>query len=100
MEPRGIQDQIEHGYSGLLIDDPGDLEGFGAAVSEVLVDRKEAGRLGVAAERRVRERFLHDRHLAEWVELLAAEVQERNGTQTSPRSRLTTAARPSAGQAR
>jgi hypothetical protein len=36
-------------------------------------------RLGAAAERCVRERFLHDRHLAEWVELIAAEVLERDG---------------------
>src|SRR5439155_23664190 len=28
----GIQDQIEHDKSGLLIDDPPDLDGFGAAL--------------------------------------------------------------------
>ncbi len=72
----GIQEQIEHRRSGLLIDDPRDLEAFGAAVSEALLDRDEAGRLGAAAERRVRERFLHDRHLAEWVELFAAAVRD------------------------
>src|SRR5262249_2545664 len=29
----GIQDQIEHGRSGLLVDDPGDIASFGAAVA-------------------------------------------------------------------
>jgi trehalose synthase len=96
----GIQDQIEHRRSGLLIDDPSDLEGFGAAVSEALVDREEAARFGAAAEHRVRERFLHDRHLAEWMELLAAELQERNGVRTSPRTRVTSAAHDSAGSSR
>jgi trehalose synthase len=79
----GIQEQIEHRRSGLLIDDPRDLKAFGAAVSETLCDRDEASRLGAFAQRRVRERFVHDRHLAEWVELLAAKVLEHDGTKTS-----------------
>ena len=70
----GIQAQIEHRRSGILLDDPRDLAAFGAAVCEVLVDSEEARRLGATAERRVRERFQHDRHLAEWVELVGAVV--------------------------
>jgi trehalose synthase len=96
----GIQAQIEHRQSGLLVDDARDLECFGAAVSEVLVDRDEAARLGAAAERSVRERFLHDRHLAEWIELLAAEVQEKQGAKASPRTRVRPEARAYAGAAR
>lgn len=96
----GIQDQIEHRRSGLLIDDPRDFEAFGAAVSEALVDRDEACRLGAAAERRVRERFLHDRHLAEWVELVAAEVLQRDGGETSPRTRVSPPARVQADSVR
>ncbi len=34
----GHQDQIEHGRSGLLVDDPADLPGFAAAVDELLAD--------------------------------------------------------------
>jgi trehalose synthase len=86
----GIQEQIEHCRSGLLVDDPLDLESFGAAVGELLVDRGEAGRLGAAAKERVREHFLPDRHLAEWVEFAAGEVLTReNGTlqaQSGPRA--------------
>jgi trehalose synthase len=96
----GLQEQIQHRRSGLLIDDPRDLEAFGAAVNRVLVDRGEARRLGLAAEERVRARFLHDRHLADWVELVAAEVLEREGEATSPSTRVSSAARIHAGSAR
>jgi trehalose synthase len=54
----GIQDQIEHGRSGLLVDDPGDLAAFGATVTRALTDRDEAARLGAAARERVRREFL------------------------------------------
>jgi trehalose synthase len=70
----GLQEQIADGCSGVLLDDPTDLGTFGAAVSELLVDEGAARRLGVAARRRVGERFLHDRHLAEWLELLGTAV--------------------------
>jgi trehalose synthase len=96
----GVQEQIEHGRSGVLIDDPRDLEAFGAAVSEVLVDRDRAEGLGAAAERRVRERFLHDRHLAEWVELASAEVSERAGGETAASTRVSPSAQSAAGPAR
>jgi trehalose synthase len=76
----GIQEQIEHNRNGLLIDDPRDLESFGQAVRKTLVDRARASQLGAAARERVRDRFLHDRHLAEWVELLTAEVRESEGS--------------------
>jgi trehalose synthase len=66
----GIQDQIVHGESGLLLDDPHDLDGFGSFVSQVLEDDALASRLGTAARERVRDRFLGDRHLAQYVELL------------------------------
>lgn len=66
-----------NGRSGVLLDDPTDLEAFGATVSEMLVDQDAARRLGAAARRRVRERFLHDRHLADWLEMLRTVVLER-----------------------
>jgi trehalose synthase len=34
----GVQDQIEHGHSGLLLDEPNMLEEFGAAVLQLLGD--------------------------------------------------------------
>src|SRR5207244_6780162 len=42
----GIEDQIESGKSGLLIDDPKDLQAFGEAVVRLLADEAEARRLG------------------------------------------------------
>jgi trehalose synthase len=65
----GIQDQIEDEVNGVLVD-PGDLAGFGAAVSRLLRSPSRAQRLGVAAQARVREEFLGVRHLTEYVDLL------------------------------
>ena len=65
----GIQDQIEDGETGRLVE-PGDLAGFGRAVSELLADPHAAERMGGAAQVRVRDHFLGPRHLGEYVELL------------------------------
>ena len=58
----GIQDQIVDGESGVLVDDPTDLETFGRAVTTVLRDPALAGRLGPAARQRVRDHFLPLHH--------------------------------------
>jgi trehalose synthase len=68
----GIQDQIIDGESGLLIDDPGDLERFAAAIRGLLEDPERAERIGRAARHRVIERFLGVHRLSEYVELLAS----------------------------
>ncbi len=65
----GIQDQIVHQESGLLLDDPYDLGEFAGAVRSLLEDQEYAERLGAAAKERVREHFLGDRHLIQYVEL-------------------------------
>ena len=57
----GIQDQIAHGESGLLVDDPGDLAAFAAAVERLLDDPAAARRMGEAAHRRVCEEYLAPR---------------------------------------
>lgn len=67
----GIRDQIVHGEHGLLIADPHDLEGFGAAVQELLGDPPMAEQLGESARARAREEFLGDRHLEQYAELFA-----------------------------
>jgi trehalose synthase len=77
----GIQDQIEDGMSGLLVE-PGDLTGFGRLVSELLADPHAAERMGAAAQRRVRDHFLGPRHLGEYVELLQRVL---SATPESPR---------------
>ncbi|HEV8420130.1 MAG TPA: glycosyltransferase, partial [Actinomycetota bacterium] len=66
----GIQDQIEHGKSGLLLDDPKDGAEFGSAVSSLLEDREKATRMGKEARRRVRDEFLASRYLASYIELI------------------------------
>jgi trehalose synthase len=65
----GIQDQIVDGESGLLLDDPCDLEAFGAALDRVLGDEALAARLGENARERVRDQYLGDRHLMQYVDL-------------------------------
>jgi trehalose synthase len=68
----GIEDQIVDGESGLLLDDPTDLDDCMRMVREVLEDDALAARLGAAARERVRDRFLGDRHLRQYVELFEA----------------------------
>jgi trehalose synthase len=49
----GIQDQIVHGESGLLLDDPRDYGAFGDAITGLLKEPKWAEELGRAARERV-----------------------------------------------
>jgi trehalose synthase len=70
----GIQDQITDGESGVLIDDPRDLEAFAAAIRNLIDDPNRARRLGEDARQRVRDRFLAVGRLTEYVELVASLV--------------------------
>jgi trehalose synthase len=65
----GIQDQIEDGLTGYLVD-PTDLAAFGDRVNRLLRDSHGAERMGKAAQVRVRDHFLGPRHLGQYVELL------------------------------
>jgi trehalose synthase len=66
----GIQDQIVHGETGLLLDDPHDLVAFGAAIAELLTEPERAERMGRAARERVREHFLSVRSLVDYLALI------------------------------
>lgn len=66
----GIQDQISDGETGILIEDPSDLESYGRAVLDLLKDPERAERIGSAAKERVRDVFLGPRHLMQYVELM------------------------------
>ena len=66
----GIQDQIDHGRTGLLIDDPEDLAEFGAAVTTLLEDPKSAARMGKAARQRVLDEYLIPHYLTRYIELI------------------------------
>jgi trehalose synthase len=67
----GIQDQIEDGKSGILLDDPTDREEFAAAVCSLLQDPERAHAMGAEARARVQRDFLGSRHLAQYVEICA-----------------------------
>jgi trehalose synthase len=66
----GIQDQIDDGKTGLLLDDPRDPERFGDALLDLVNDYDRARELGENGREAVREHFLESRHLTDWVELL------------------------------
>jgi trehalose synthase len=65
----GIQDQIEDGRTGYLVE-PTDLVAFADRVNALLADPHHAERMGAAAARRVRDLFLGPRHLGQYVGLL------------------------------
>ncbi len=66
----GIVDQVVSGEHGLLVEDPLDLDSFGAAVETLLRDPDEADRLGANARARAGAEFLGDRHLEQYGRLL------------------------------
>jgi trehalose synthase len=68
----GIRSQVVHGRDGLLLEDPHDLDGFAALLGRLLDDPVLAERLGRAGHERVRDQFLGDRHLSQYVDLFSA----------------------------
>ena len=68
----GIVDQIVDGTSGLLIDDPSDLEGFADAINRLLADQAFAARIGANAHERAHRDFLGDSHLEHYAALFRA----------------------------
>jgi trehalose synthase len=66
----GIKDQIENGVDGLLLADPHDLAGFGAAITRLLEDDALAQRLGEVGRRRVLESSLSVASLEHWAKLV------------------------------
>lgn len=59
----GIRAQITHGESGLLVDDPTDLPGFAALVTQALRFDEHNHTMGVRAHERVLTSFLPDREV-------------------------------------
>jgi trehalose synthase len=71
----GIQDQIEDGVSGVLVD-PSDLAAAGAAIDRLLDDPDQMARMGEAARQRVIAQFLGTRHLIQYLGLLAGMLDD------------------------
>jgi trehalose synthase len=71
----GIQDQVEDGVSGILIDDPHDLAACAAAVRTILGDPDRAEAMGEVARQRVIDRYLAIHRLREYVELLSGLIE-------------------------
>jgi trehalose synthase len=67
----GIQDQIVDGESGVLIDDPGDLEQFGNSIVDLLNDPDRREQIGDAARNRIKHHFLAPHHLGRYFELIS-----------------------------
>jgi trehalose synthase len=74
----GIQDQVEDGVSGILLDDPNDHVAFGEAVCSLLLDGARAAEMGRRAHARVQHEFLGSRDLAQYVQI-CGEVVGRKG---------------------
>jgi trehalose synthase len=58
----GIKAQVPPG-TGVLIDDPSDLDAFGASLAALLARPAEMTAMGRRAHRHVRAHYLSDRHL-------------------------------------
>jgi trehalose synthase len=65
----GLQDQIVDGSDGLLLPDPYDLPGFGRRLHLLLDDPSLTAAMGKRAHERVRNYFIGDRHLIQYIEL-------------------------------
>jgi trehalose synthase len=83
----GIQDQIEDGVSGVLLDDPADLRAYGDAVLNLLRASDRAAAIGDAAHERVRDRYLGSHSLLDYLALferLCLHDRPRGAFKTEP----------------
>jgi trehalose synthase len=71
----GIRDQIEDGVTGMLLEDPTDLDTFGRLVVDLLNDTERASAIGARAREHVRRNFLANRHAAQYIELFASIIK-------------------------
>ncbi|MFP5326742.1 MAG: glycosyltransferase, partial [Acidimicrobiia bacterium] len=62
----GIPDQISPG-TGLLLDDPTDLDTFGRELRDLLGDEARMASMGAAAHEHIRANFVGDAHLLRWI---------------------------------
>jgi trehalose synthase len=82
----GIQDQIDNGVSGRLVDDPADLAAVGDAVIDLLDDPERSRKLGSAAHQRVVDDYLAPRYLTSFLELVGKVSEPQRMASTQPAS--------------
>lgn len=70
----GIQDQIEDGVTGVLVD-PADPAQWGGAVADMLSFPERAAEMGLAAHEAVRRDFLPNRHLLALLDALSTVLE-------------------------
>lgn len=80
----GIQDQITDGQDGLLLPRPDDLVGFAGRLEMLLSDPALGQRLGQAGHERVRNTFLGDRHLGQYLDLFEDLLRNRDKVGSVP----------------
>ena len=66
----GIKDQVIDGETGILIDDPADLEAFAVALRKLVEDPELAAKMGAASRKRVAKHFLAASRVADYVALI------------------------------
>jgi len=74
----GIQDQIRHRETGVLIDDPTDSTEFADALTWLIEDPTRCETIGRAAHERVREEYLGITSLVRYAQLISECVEEFN----------------------
>lgn len=67
----GIVDQLPPG-TGILLDDPSDLDAFGGQLAALLEQPEQMAQLGAHAYRHVLDQFVGDLHLLRYAELIEA----------------------------
>lgn len=72
----GIGEQLTDGETGILIDDPADLDALGKAITLLAGDPELRRRLGEEARRHVSRRYLPLRHLASYMSLVSNVLED------------------------
>jgi trehalose synthase len=80
----GIQDQIQHGVTGVLLEDPTDIDTFGRLVLDLLNDPQRAQEIGARAREHVRRNFLANRHAVQYIDLFASVIEAREQAAAAP----------------
>ena len=73
----GIQDQIQDGVTGVLLDDPTDIDTFGKLVLGLLNDPQRGAEIGARAREHVRHNFLANRHAVQYIDLFTSIIEAR-----------------------